>query len=241
MDGIPSQQLEPQAEIVKKSFLKTTLGKISIILGVVIIVLAFLASLNYFRVIALPKKLSFLPKKAAYTNTKESSPQARNEPIILNPIPLLSKNIPQILKTPLLPDSWTKISIKQDKTIKDNFILSWNGKEGTVSGVMTVPPDRTGISSLYLSFLDQKISTASAEIASKIASDFFLISPKGKWACKPIYNSIYCENFWEEDNVRRGVGIQSPDKVISFCEHRPDSDLYSWKSCTTEFVNSGVK
>ena len=232
-----------------------------IIFVFVFLVLLF-GILNYFNILPIseiwPNQLGFLPHR-------ESLKQ--NPTTIIPPITpttsltdtakkTLNNYLPTILTPSFLPKSSSKITLTQTKGIQESFSTSWNAINGTESAILIVSPDGKNIMQFYLSFIKSKSASPSAELAKITTSQFFSIQPKGIWGCKPIYTSMtYCENFWEESNgVKRGIGIEGlftkgpnlkkedlPQTMIFFCEHSQASSLYSWKSCASEFAESGVQ
>lgn len=239
MDNLPNQPIpnQPPVETPQKSFFQTPSGKITALVGTAAILLITLVILNYFNILSLFQQ-----------STKQPSSNIPKDKIF-DPKVLLNKILPQILTKQILPKSVALIGIQQDQTVKENFIASWNSSNvGTVSAIMTVSSDKQDVSSLYITFLYQKIASVSAQLAAKITPEFFSISPKGEWGCQPISEMTYCENFWEENGARKGISIQYPvlvdnktSSVVSFCEHGKDSTLYEWRSCTSEFAKTGVK
>lgn len=236
MDNLPNapQIPIPQVPLSPKPFFKTPIGLILIAVGVIALISAAIFTLKNLNI-----NLPTLPGKQVQTTNQAQQPQ------ILDPKVLFNKKISLVLKSSLLPKSLEDINLQQDQIIKSSYILSWDTPLGTVSGLMTASTP-TQISYLYLSFLDEKEATASAGVAQKVTSELFLSTPKGQWGCKPIQNITYCENFWEDEGVKRGISVQSPISleikgvVVSFCEYHQNTDLYSWKSCTSEFANTGI-
>lgn len=63
MNGDDDQKIEPTVQIVKRTFLQTTKGKVAGVAVLLLILSASVFSLNYFNIIS-PSQLSFLPKSS---------------------------------------------------------------------------------------------------------------------------------------------------------------------------------
>lgn len=255
MDGIsPAAQLPRQQG--RNKFL--------ISVSIAILLLLLLLTLNYFNILSLsklfPNQFGWLPhmkyEQSQQMNNITISPTTSPSASLLEPAKQTLINfLPTILTPSFLPKSSPEITLTQTKGIQESFSATWNSINGTESAILIVSPDGKNITQFYLSFLKSKSATPSEELAKITTSQFFLIQPKGKWGCKPINASMtYCENFWEEPNgVKRGIGIKGlftqgpnlkkediPQSLIFYCEHNKDSKIYSWKSCASEFAETGV-
>lgn len=238
MDGLPNapQIPMPQVPLSPKPFLKTPLGLILIAVGVIALIVAALFGLK-----SLNLNLPSFPGKPEQTINQVQPPQ------ILDPKVLFNKTIASILTKPMLPTKLENIRKEQDQTTRDSFFMSWKTKSSisTISGTMTASTP-SQISSLSLSFLYINEASASTEVAQRIIPEFFSVTPRGTWGCKPIQNITYCENFWEENKIKRGISVQSPISTeqtgisVGFCEFHQNTDVYSWKSCTSEFAETGI-
>lgn len=192
----------------------------------------------------------FWERKPTPIPTSQKKPTPISVPLEVSARNAFINLLPKILQPSLIP-STTDMLFTQDKIVKESFNISWNTKEGTGGATLTLSSNGKEISSLNLSFLKTQTASPSVTLAQTIIPQFFSIEPKGTWKCSSLYDTTYCENFWEEENgVRRGLSINGIHSfkngqkglVLSFCEHGKDaSTLYSWKSCTTEFAKTGLK
>ncbi|MBI2613416.1 MAG: hypothetical protein HYW62_01465 [Candidatus Levybacteria bacterium] len=234
------------------------IGVFEIVFVGIVLFLLF-GTLNYFNILsvsdAFPKYLSWLPRQT--TQTKNISLNQQN--IVFSPTPVISleKNakdtlanfLPKILNASLIP-SKSDMIVTQDKITKDSFTISWEKKEGTISAVFILPANPEEISSLNIQLPTTQASSPSIQSAEATTSSLFVIQPNGKWGCKPLYDRTYCENFWEEnDGIRRGISMYGPftilngtaGSIVSFCQHgKSAATIYSWKSCTAEFADTGI-
>ncbi|MBU1000263.1 hypothetical protein KKE78_02615 [Patescibacteria group bacterium] len=257
----------PEVLIAKSSPLKKIL-KISLIsLGIIILILTVILTLNYFNILSLsslfPDKLDWMPRQSLSQIPTKGKALNPEEPILMpdsSPTQSASYQIKarevlvkllSVIFTPsFIPSPVSNLNLTQDKTNQQNFIVTFNTRQASMSGNLTLNKAGDNISTIYLSMPKTDQKNVSAAVAQTIAPQFFSITPQGKWACKKIGNETYCENFWEEKSgARRGIGIQEPitfdnkEKGIAvfFCEHNKGSSIYSWQSCTTEFAKTGVK
>lgn len=156
--------------------------------------------------------------------------------------------MPTIMVPALIPDP-TKLSLVQDKITPESFMVSWETKEATIGGRLALGNEGQNISSFYLSVLAQPGITLSADLAKATAAQFFLVEAKGTWKCGILENQKYCENFWEEGNIKRGMGVYGSipladnRKFVSvfFCQHHQDTQLYPWQICDPKLTKAGVK
>lgn len=233
-------------------------GLFEIVFVTAVLFLLF-GTLNYFNILSVsdvfPNQLGWLPRQ---TNQKQNIP-LKNQPSAILPTPnvsletsakdTLARFLPKILNASLIP-SKSDMTLIQDKIIKENFTISWEKKEGTISAVFTLAANPEEISSLNIQFLTTQVSSPSVQLAETAISSLFTIKPNGIWGCKPLYDKTYCENFWEENGgIRRGISVYGPfaiqnktaGSIINFCQHGKDAaTIYSWKSCTAEFADTGI-
>ncbi len=216
------------------------------IFPLLIIVVLFFLALNYFNLLSLskanPKLFGRLPHKPYIINTGYRLPQPTQSLSPQDVSKILTTSLVKILDPSMLPAS--TFYLKQDNVMKEAFQASWSAQQKQFSANITASSKNKNITNSYLSFLDNTDASLSAATAKDIVSPYFILSPKGSWKCTNIYDSVYCENFWQEnDGSKRGIGAQSIDtkqKVIFFCEHRQESTLYSWKSCANTFAIIGL-
>jgi len=247
MDGeIPNAPNVAQPEQTPKK------GLLFEILFVIIFLILIFGALNYFNILRLseifPDLLGFLPRKEVPTGTSQQSlsptlsPTNRAKQTLIN-------FLPTILAPSFLPQSPSDITLAQDSQNINSFNASWNTQEERITSGLHMSQDFRKITSLdlYIQELQQPLSP-SVESAKSSASQIFSITPKGQWGCKNVLSSrLYCENFWDEQNSRKGLGFLivtatgSSRLVFSFCEHSKNSNYYSWKSCRSEFLKTGVE
>lgn len=232
--------------------------------------LILFAIVNYFNILPMsevfPKYLGWLPRregKLASPGTVRNlasqglSLQTKNNSFLPSPTPTLEKTARKLLYsftsdnlnisiTPSMSDA----VLKQDNIEANTFTASWANQTGTSSATFAVSQDKN-ISYLYINntySVDSK-TTVSVKLAEEIVPMFFSAKLQGEWGCKPIYENIYCENFWEENGIKKkGVSVSGPFTLlnkqtavtVSMCEFNKASPLYSRKSCTTEFAKGGV-
>ena len=228
------------------------------ILIIIIFFLLTVVILNYFNILPLskllPDYLGFLPHRPyELLHKKETTRVKQGFPIVSLVEPAkqtLMGYLPLILAPSFVPTSLANINLKEDNGTKQNVSGTWNTKDGKAITILTVSPNGREIYQLLIFFPYSSALPISTEYAQSTTPKLFTITPKGKWACKTIPNTMnYCENFWEEqDGVRKGIALKesislSPAKkiTISFCEHSQESILYSWKSCTKEFAETGIQ
>lgn len=231
-------------------------------IGLVAIVLILLFSaLNYFNILpvsdVLPQYFGWLPKK--HTQTKLTSPnQILQTPKTITIIPTITVSpetsakeillnfLPEIFNSSFLPPA-SGFTFKQSN--EQNFIFSWNAKQVTIGGAIEISVQSSHASTFSLGLTQTSNTPPSPTLALTVISPIFSIQPKGIWGCKPLRGITYCENFWEEQSgEKRGLSVLGLLELregglgllISFCQHNKNSDLYSWKSCTVEFKNTGV-
>lgn len=248
----------PQVEGENKGWLKALafleIGGFELIFVLVVLVL-FFGTLNYFNILSLstlyPNYFGLLPHRPLQ-QTLPNSQQTPTPTISLEneAKTILASFLPKILVPELVP-SILNITLRQEKVVKENFVLLWDTKEGTANARLTISPDGKKISSFNILFFKSQTASPSVELAQTIIPSVFSLEPEGQWGCKPVYNQTYCENFWEDkEGIRKGVNITGPfpenkqkiGLIVSFCEHTKEAKtLYSWKSCTSEFAKTGVR
>lgn len=232
---------------------------LSEIVFVVILLILALGILNYFNVLPLsttfPNQLGFLPRNQ-FMQTQDQNTSTSVKPTLVPYMTadlssrekemeaLLAETLPNIIYKQLAPDK-SKITTTSNKTSKV-LTSTWivNGISGTAA--FSSAPDGKSISDIYVSFSDNKAIAPSKETAPRLTSAYFSFKPKGIWGCKSTSgtNMTYCENYWEEDLTKKGIGIQqlsSSEGVVFFCQHSKESGLYAWKSCSSEFAETGVQ
>lgn len=213
----------------------------------------FLSLLLFLVVISLILNLAFdrfgrfWEKKPQSVTNKISRQVAPTETLTDKARNLLVKTIPTIVVPALVPAS-ANLSLIQDRITPESFMVSWETKEATIGGRLAVGNDGKNISTFYLSVLKQPAITLSVDLAKATAAQFFLVEAKGTWKCGVLKNQNYCENFWEEEGVRRGIGMYgsiplADKKFVSafFCEQEKDAKNYSWQICNPELTKTGVK
>lgn len=264
-NNLPDQQIEqPQVtnnqELPNVSASEGKKGLLYGIVFVIIILVFFLGILNYFNILpisgAFPNQLSWLPRMSSQKTTPtvpiQTIPTPATITISKKALEVFSKFISNNL-TPSVSISSPAISLKEDDKEQNTFSANWEGKIGTMSATFALFPTTKDISYLYLSSIynAQSYTSLSPQTAKDIALIFFTAIQKGEWACKPLYESTYCESFWQENaTTKRGISINGPllssanqsILVVSLCEYHKEADLlYSRKSCTTEFADTGVQ
>lgn len=243
-DQKPSDQPSPEIPVAPRK----KINLLGIIFIVITLILFPLGILNYFNILPLsslfphqqPKQSNDVKIPPTTAPTSSLAKQAKETLIAF---------LPTILKPPLLPQSSSDINLREDKGIKQFVSGTWDTKDGRAITIFTVSPDGKEISQLLIFFPYAVTSSISAEFAQSTIPKLFSITPKGKWACKTIPNTAnYCENFWEDQTgARKGIALkestlsQAKKITVYYCRHNKDSRLYSWKSCTPEFAESGVK
>ncbi len=190
----------------------------------------------------------FWEKQPQPVTSKSFSQTASVETVIDKARSLLVKTIPTIVVPALIPAS-ADLSLVQDKMTPESFMVSWETKEATIGGRLAVSNDGKNISTFYLSVLKQPDIILSADLAEATATQFFSVETKGTWKCGISENQKYCENFWEEGNIKRGIGVYgliplaNNKKAVSvfFCEHQQDAKVYPWQVCDPRLTKTGVK
>lgn len=259
MNGaIPNQQQYPTQPVEQQRTLPINGSKNKVgfgILFIVIVIIFFIGILNYFNILPLskllPNYLGFLPQRDVPTGTSQQSNNVAISPTD-QAKQTLTSFLPTVLTASFLPQSSSNIKFDQDKKLKDNFNAFWVTKEG-IAAANFHTSDSKKISSLYFQFEIIKTASPSVELAKSTINQVFNIEPKGEWGCKPWVNNNrqFCENFWtESDNIKRGIGFvimtttaSTRSRLIySFCEHSKEEPItYSWKSCRSEFAQTGVQ
>lgn len=252
------QSTETQGTVLKPNNRKK-IGFLEIILASLVITL-LLGILNYFKIFPIsnlsPKYLSWLPQMSSQetlpTAPIQTIPTQTTIPINKVAEEVFSKFISDNL-IPSMSSSLPATTPKEDDKEQNTFSLNWESKIGTMSATFALLPETKDISYLYLSstYNAEDYTSLSPQTAKDIASVFFTTIQKEEWACKPLYESTYCESFWQENvTTKRGISINGPLLlpnsrsvfIVSLCEyHKEDSSLYARKSCTTEFADSGIK
>lgn len=258
----PKQTLSP---VLQNKGNQGNKGLLFEILFVGVIIILLFGILNYFNILRLselfPNQLGFLthrpyePSKQYGNVTTIPTIAPATDSSIQQAKQTLVELLPTILSPVLLPQSISDITLTEDRENKEKLNASWNNKDnkggGTTWAVFPKTPNSQKITSVDVFF--EKIQTASpsVELAKSEVNKIFSSNPKGEWGCSkdPLNERmLYCENFWEEKDSKKGLGFlivnTSPYRgrlVFSFCEHNKDSKLYSWKSCRSEFAKSGVE
>jgi len=235
------------------------------ILFEVIFVVAFLAVLfailNYSNILPhsklFPNQLGFLPHRQ-YKQQKQYS-GVKTTPTI-TPIP----SVPEYAKA----DTESLVGdIMADDIIPSNLIFAkhdvknpynysfygtgWSGKNGeTFIPTIEYNEQEIVIDRQIIIHVPRIIDKLNASSSSDIIKEYFKIAPINEFACisLPIENftSIFCESFWEESRgIKKGIYVKSPvrnlnETQIFYCEHYPGTPAYSWKSCASEFSQTGV-
>lgn len=230
-------------------------GLIEIIFVVTVLAL-FFGTLNYFNILSIsklnPQLFGRLPHKPYIVNV---SPK-----VTIQTLPTLTPNnvkgdIVKFLSDMLVPTfqpNESTIDIKQDNRIDQNFAASWTTQQNQFSADIDMSANGKQINNLYLSFFVPTNASPSSTLAKTITTNYFSFKANGDWKCANIYESIYCESFWEDEaGTREGIGLQGPltlpsnsgqEGVILFsCQHNRESQRYFWKSCTNDFANSGLQ
>ena len=225
----------------------------------IVFVVVFLAILfgilNYLNILRLselfPNYLGFLPRKEVPTGTSQQSlppalsPSNQAKQTLIN-------FLPTILNPSFLPQSSSDITLTEDKKDKEKLNASWNNKGGgTLWAVFPKTANSQKITSIDAYFETIQTASPSVQLAKSEVNKIFSSNPKGAWGCSrdPLnQRKLYCENFWEDKDVKKGLGFliinTSPLRgrlVFSFCEHTKESNLYSWKSCRADFAQTGVQ
>lgn len=266
MDGLESPQ--PQQK-ENKGLMFLEVGVLEIFF-IVITLSIFFGVMNYFNILPIsevfPNQLGWLPHKP-YRQSQQYTPKvpplADNSTSNTTSAPPLASTaqakqtllvfLPTILSSSLLPKSPDEITLTEDKDTKEIFTAFWNTKEGIAKTVVFTSSVAKKNIALSLTYTKTLSLSPSVESAQTIASQSFIVQPKGKWGCKelpelPGTEKLRCENFWEEnDGTRRGIGIegyrlssQVKKSTFFFCEHSQESSFYSWKSCYAEFAKTGI-
>lgn len=234
---IPQQSNQPTVQIVQAPFPQTTKGRIIVTLGILALIVLILASLNYFNIF--PKKQT-QPPIAKQTKVPESTLDAIAKKTILNAL--------RLTLNPALEADLDNLKFTQDKITKVSFTTTLETKKGPAELTSNVSPNGQYISSLYFSLLGMEGATPSASFTQANIASIITLQPKGTWGCQFLYDYQYCENFWEEQGVKKGVGVYGPITIKDkkrltsfFCQFDQKSTNYAWKSCTIEFSKTGVK
>ncbi len=227
---------------------KVNLSKILIVyIGIILL----LVVLNYFNVLSfswLPRMssqepLSTGPIQTTPTKTALSIQEAEE---------IFSKFISDNFNSSVY-NSLPLIHLKEDSKEQNTFSASWESQIGSMNVTLAISPNTKNISYLYFSSTYDAVNNISLTpiIAKEISTLFFSTRQQGEWTCKSLYESTYCEIFWEENSsIKRGVSISGPilsaDNqsvfIVSLCEYNKENNLlYSRKSCITEFADSGIK
>lgn len=253
----------PQQQKKNKGLAFLEVGIFEIFFAVLTLAI-FFGVMNYFNILPIsqiwPKQLGFLPHRP-YQQSKQSNPVkppladngAGNTTMIAAKQTLI-EFLPTILTPSFLPQSSSDITLTEDRDDKDRINASWTNKGeggGTLWAVFPKTPNFQKITSLDVFFEQIQTASPSVELAKSNISQVFSINPKGEWKCrKDSLNerALYCENFWEEKDSKRGLGFliinTSPFRgrlVFSFCEHSKESSFYSWKSCRAEFATTALQ
>lgn len=159
--------------------------------------------------------------------------------------------LPTILTPSFIPKSSSEITIFQGKSAKEESRASWESQDGKQSARFISSPDRNKIIQMYILFDYNSNASVSEDLARDTVSQFFLPVPKKPFSCKLLDNKAnYCETFWiESDGTKIGIGMHeySPfssginKTTVFFCQFMQDSPSYSWKSCASEFAQTGVQ
>lgn len=266
---LPEQQYQQQPmesndslNNTKKSSKLVKAGIFEILFVAIVLVLLF-GILNYFNILSIstlwPKYFGFLPQRLSKQSQQKATvplqqPVSNSTAIVpteQSAKKILVEVLPNILVPSLVPNP-SQIVVKPDKQLKQILNESWYIDQSTVSATLFTLANGRDVASLNLYITKGGSISPSPELAKTATSQVFVIAPKGTWSCRPLNNQItYCENFWEEDSgVKRGIGIEGPHllagrKPLSFylfCEHHKESvGLYAWRSCRSEFAESGVQ
>lgn len=207
----------------------------------VIIFVSIPILLNYFNS---PPKTNILPKQTLQKATKSPSEIQIDKNSATE---ILSKLIASSFKSEYKPNTFT-FSLKpglsdngNNKNSMGTFHADWKYENATGAALISLSSSLTKIDNLRIGFLTPVISPGITESTSeRLYSQYFSIVPKGTWKCQPNKNGvpgIYCENFWESDNIHMFSYIRNPSAndvttaSIVLCQIYPSSILYSWDSC----------
>lgn len=249
MDNEPTQTPQQIPTLNKRSSLKVIslfgIGLLEFVFVAVILFLLF-GTLNYFNILLLSSafpQLSFLPRQSKPT-PKNFTPTYAPTP---TPVASLEKTAQQLFSTFVSQSLNSSIAIPkklQPITLtpleKGAFTYSWNAKESSISSRFKLSTNYKNLSSLTLNILIPQNTIPSSEFSRKITSQFFTISPKNTWECRTVNGIVNCENFWEENSMKRGIAVAGPITLpdnrkvtnLFFCEFHKDSPFYQWTSCS---------
>jgi len=142
------------------------------------------------------------------------------------------------------PTDVIKPSVNSDGVILDPF---------RYNAVLNLPEKKSMILSVrYLNttggYDDRHITITQPQVtqavnttnATTLTTQVFTTTPKGTWKCSTIENSqsTLCENVWEEDNIKKGIGIVSPipysekkQTSLFYCEYYKNGNSFTKTSC----------
>lgn len=250
------EQLNPTPEDAQKGNLKNVAflkkGIFEIIFIATALFLLF-GILNYFNILPIsdtfPKYLAFLPKQSTQQKNTSPSPQTFPSPL---PTVSLEKNAREAitkffsdnLTASVIPQSFA-IKLSQPEAENNSFTATWQTDAGTASVLFNLSPSNPQeISYLYLEipFLTKSKVSFSPAFAQSQAPKFFSTNPQGSWKCKLFESITFCENFWERNTTKTGMGIngsivRSNNQIVntaSLCQFHKDSGLFSRKSCIAD-------
>jgi len=247
---VPPNVSQPEQTPPKKGLL------FEIVFVVVFLAILF-GILNYFNILNLseifPNYLGFLPRKDAPNGTSQQSRPPTLSPTDQTKQTLMSF-LPTVIAPSFLPQSPSDITLTEDKDDKERINASWRNKGeggGTLWAVFPKTPSYQKITLVDVFFEQIQTASPSVQLAKSEVNKIFSSNPKGEWGCSrdPLnQRKLYCENFWEEQGSKKGLGFlilnTSPFRgrlVFSFCQHTKDSNYYSWKSCRSDFAKTGVR
>jgi len=227
----------------------------------VIFVAVFLAILfgvlNYFNILKLsklfPNQLGFLPRREIPTGTSQQDNNT-TIPSTVSPSDQAKQALASLLLTIItpsfVPKSPSDITVFQGKTAREESRASWEARDGNQSARFISSTDGKQIIQLYILFDYNSNASVSADLTKETVSQFFSLVPKEPFSCKLLSSKAnYCESFWEEPNgTKRGIGMheykpfssRTNKTTVFFCQFKKDSKSYSWKSCASEFSQTGV-
>lgn len=216
-------------------------GLLKVLLIIVVLLLPFLVFLSYFNLLPID---SILPKQTVQKETPGSTPSPSGVTIDKkSATDILSSLITSSIQSTYQPETFSLNPglSDQDRASEGSFHSDWKYENATGAALITLSKTETDIDNIRIGFLTPAISPEITEqTAERLYSQYFSITPKGKWRCRTSKNGlpgIYCENFWKTDKIKIFSYIRNPsvDSVATaslvLCQIFPTSSLYSWNSC----------